>query len=445
MKPPPFLAELLHPRFRANMHVSIRSGFATVASFVVLMGLAHAFHLVALRWELWALVGFKLATNALSALSLRYERYILSLGALNLFADLFCMTGAIYFTGSVESPLFTIYVIEITVVALLTNLGATVLIAATALLLYATMAILVQTGTLPQTPTPVAYAGGITPGYVATAILYATFVLGLPTLYTAAMLQKLREHQRELEKKTELLIEAGRQKSQFMANVTHELRTPIHGICGLSDLVSSGIYGPLSDKQKDAHAGIKRSARSLLALIDDLLAIARSDAGKTELSLSDVDVAELLPSVLATVRWMQGTKPLDLACDVADGLPTLRTDRAKLSQIVLNLLANAVKFTPDGGHVVLRARAREDGVVIEVEDDGIGIAAAELPHIFDEFRQVDGSAERAYGGVGLGLSLARQLAGVIGGTIGVASSAGQGSRFWLQIPARITGDVRTAA
>jgi signal transduction histidine kinase len=132
---------------------------------------------------------------------------------------------------------------------------------------------------------------------------------------------------------------------------------------------------------------------------------------------------------------MVGTKDLSLELDAAE-LPTVITDRAKLNQILINLLANAVKFTPAGGVVTLRARASEGGVVIEVEDTGIGIPPHEIGRVFDEFRQVDGSQQRSYGGVGLGLSLVKRLAELLGATVSVSSALGRGSVFRVIVPAR---------
>jgi signal transduction histidine kinase len=266
--------------------------------------------------------------------------------------------------------------------------------------------------------------------YVVVDIAYASFVLGVPTYYAARILANLRAKQRALEARTRELVEAGKQKSQFMANVTHELRTPIHGICGLSDLVESGVYGPVTDKQMGAQQAIKRSARSLLALIDDLLELSRADVGKLEMRTEPVDVKDLVTTVVAAAQWMVGTKPIVVEADVADDVPPLMTDPRALKQVLVNLLSNAAKFTTEGGHVVVRAR-REGarGVRIEVQDDGIGIAPEDQEKIFDAFRQVDGSAERAFGGVGLGLAVVKRLAEAIGARVEVESEQGQGAKF----------------
>ena len=436
MRYPAFLAEVALPRNRKNLRFSIATGYGTALVFGLLGVGARAFGLFPFLWPLYTLVGFKIATNTLSYVSLRYEIFVLELAGLNVVADLLAMTGAVYFTGGPESPLFAIYGIEISIVALLTNRGTTVLVGTSAIALYGTMVLLVRSRLLPALPTPATTAGGITGAYIVIELLLVVVVLGVPTFYTAAILKVLRDKEHALEERNRELVEASKHKSQFMANVTHELRTPIHGICGLSDLVSAGIYGPVSEKQKDAQQKIKRSAKALLGLIDDLLQLARSDAGKITFTVSRVDLGELLPSVVASVRCMQGTKGQQrIELELEERLPPVFTDRGKLTQILNNLLANAVKFTPDGGVITLRARARRaDAVELSVEDTGVGIPAAELGKIFEAFHQVDATAEREYGGAGLGLSLVHRLVEVMGGEVRVASVEGSGSTFTVTLP-----------
>ncbi len=446
MRYPAFLAEVALPQNRKNLRFSIATGYGTAAVFGLLALGARAFGLFPFLWPVYVLVGFKLVANTLSFLSLRYEVLVLETAGLNVAADLLAMTGAVYFTGGPESPLFAIYGIEISIVALLTNRGTTVLVGTSAMALYGTMIGLVLIGIFPALPTPAKTVGGITGGYVLMQLLMVVVVLGVPTFYTAAILKVLRDKERALEERNRELVEASKHKSQFMANVTHELRTPIHGICGLSDLVSAGIYGPVSEKQKDAQQKIKRSARSLLGLIDDLLQLARSDAGKITFTVSKVDLGELLPSVVANVKWMQGTKGqqrIDL--EMEEGVPPIFTDRGKLTQILINLLANAVKFTPDGGVIVLRARRSGAALVeLSVEDSGVGIPAAELGKIFEAFHQVDATAEREYGGAGLGLSLVRRLVEVLAGEVRVTSVEGKGSTFTVTLPRSQSEAVRAA-
>jgi signal transduction histidine kinase len=224
-----------------------------------------------------------------------------------------------------------------------------------------------------------------------------------------------------------------------MVNVTHELRTPLHGILGLSDLLREGIYGPVTERQKESLAGIDLSAKNLLELIDSLLLLARAEAAQIELAVAPVAIGEVVDRVAATGRWMRGRKELTIEVAVGGDLPVVDTDRGKLVQILVNLLANAIKFTPEGGRVAIAARRAGEGVEVLVSDTGIGIPERELGRIFEAFHQVDGSSSRAYGGVGIGLSLVRTLACMLGGEITVESVEGKGSTFTVRLPARIAG------
>jgi signal transduction histidine kinase len=423
------LASLRNPR---TLRLGIVSGYAMAGCFSVLLGLALASGVLRWHWAFAALLGGKLCTNTLALIALRTDRFALQLGGLNVAMDAVVMTGAIWATGDTASPLVAIYTIEVTVLALLTNLSVTVMVGAFALILYFTMGLLTARGVLPRFPTPAEWSGRTTI-YLTLSFLFTAFVIGAPTFYTAGILRKLRDRERRLEARTHALIDAGKQKAQFMANVTHELRTPLQGIMGLSDLVAKGIYGATTDKQRHAMSELKSIAKQLLALIDDLLELARHDAGKLGVSLTEVDLGELLPSTISTAQWLLAEKQLTLQLDAVP-LPPLMTDRGKLNQVVLNLLSNAIKFTPDGGTVVLRARPDDGGVRIEVEDNGIGIGASELERIFDEFHQVDGSLSRDYGGVGLGLALTRRLLVMLGGNVSVKSELGRGSTFRVWLP-----------
>jgi signal transduction histidine kinase len=182
---------------------------------------------------------------------------------------------------------------------------------------------------------------------------------------------------------------------------------------------------------------IKASAKRLHALIDDLLQLATHDAGKLEVKVEAIAIDELVASAAASAQWLLGGKQLAVNVEVAPNLPAIRSDRTKLNQILINLLANAIKFTPDGGSVTVHARATADGIELAVADTGVGIPADALPRVFDEFYQVDGSSVREYGGVGLGLALVKRLVELLGGTVAVESQLERGSTFRVQLP-RVT-------
>jgi signal transduction histidine kinase len=434
MRYPIFVAEMARPANRPKLWFGIWSGFAITVGFALLAASAAFFGLTPWRWAYVMLVSVKLLTNTLAWWSLARDRGVMETQGLNTLADIVLLTAAIYFTGGPHSPLLSTYVIEIAVLSLLSNFGVTVLMAGLTVLAFAIMLVLMAVGVLPPTPVPGSVGTAPSWGYVVTAGTYCAFVVGVPALFSAATLRLLRTKERALEQRTSELVEAGTQRSHIMASMTHELRTPIHGIQGLADVIAAGVYGPVTDKQRDACASIKRSAQSLLGLIDDVLNLARAEAGRVEARPTAVDVEALVSQVSASVSWMIGTKKLHLDTVVEPDLPELVSDPRWLAHILVNLVANAVKFTPEGGRVTVRASRRGAQLVIAVEDTGIGIAEEDRRTIFEPFRQAHGGDERGYGGVGLGLALVARLTDLLGGRIELASAVGRGSTFRVVLP-----------
>ncbi|MCA9623849.1 MAG: HAMP domain-containing histidine kinase, partial [Myxococcales bacterium] len=216
---------------------------------------------------------------------------------------------------------------------------------------------------------------------------------------------------------------------------THELRTPLHGIGAVTELLESEVYGPLTERQRRAMGEIAQSAEGLEKLVDDLLLLAKADAGKLEPRLAPVNVDEVVQGVVAGLRWMADLKEHEVEVLPLGGDPLpIRSDRAQLAQILVNLVSNAIKFTPPRGRISVAARRHEEGVEIAVSDTGIGIADEELETIFDEFHQVDGTDERKHGGIGLGLALVKRLAASLGASIEVTSRYGEGSTFRIRLP-----------
>ena len=425
------LAALREPQ---KLKIGIVSGYAFTACYGLFLALAVWGGV--LRWHpaFAVLIGAKLATTTLMLIAVRLDRGALLCAGINLAMDAFALTGAIWATGGTASPLVAVYVAEIAVLALVTNVIVTVVAGALCVVLYTAMGALTLTGALPALPTPAEIAGDRSWTYLAIAAAFTVFMIAAPTAYTVGILRRLKDNERRLEAKTAALVDAGRQKAQFMANITHELRSPLHGIMGLGELVASGIYGEATERQRQAMHDMRGSALRLLGLIEDLLQLASSDAGKLGLKLERVDLAELLPGTIATAHWLIRGQRLALDLDLEPGLPPLTTDRGKLNQIVLNLVSNAIKFTPDGGSIRVRVRRDGDAVSIEVEDTGIGVAPHDLERIFDEFYQGDGSMTRQHGGVGLGLALVRRLLAMLGGTVEVESELGRGSTFRVRLP-----------
>ncbi len=232
------------------------------------------------------------------------------------------------------------------------------------------------------------------------------------------------------------LEEASALKSQFLANMSHEIRTPLNAITAYTSMLLEGVLGKLEPKQKTGLERVASNARHLIALINDILDISRIEAGRMPLHLSSFHPGEMIREVLAEVQPLIDRSGLEVKSRLGRLYP-VRSDRPKVKQIVLNLVTNAIKFTPRGSVVVAASFAARSGrFTIAVEDTGIGIAEADRERIFEDFRQVDSSLSRTHGGAGLGLTISRRLAGMLGGEIQVASTPGQGSTFTLVLPQR---------
>ena len=226
---------------------------------------------------------------------------------------------------------------------------------------------------------------------------------------------------------------ANKVKSDFLAVMSHELRTPLNGIIGYQDLLAEEVGGPLTTSQRVYLDRIKVGADQLVGLIDQVLSLSRIEAGTEQIDLGIVETGAAVAQAVAMVAPVAARKRIELVVDVPDDEVMCQTDRAKLNQILLNLLSNAVKFTSTGS---VAARVRRSGgcVEIEVTDTGIGIAEDDHGRIFDPFVQLDSSSTRKHGGAGLGLSVSRNLARLMGGEITVRSAAGDGSTFTLRVP-----------
>ncbi len=438
MKLPASLAEVGSEGFRPKLQAGIYSGYATVAALLVFALVAHRYGLVSrVDWAL-ALVATKFITNTLAWIALTKRRLVIGMSALNIFADVMVMTGAVYFTGAAFSPLVSLYFVEVAVMALLTNVGLTVATILGALGLYVTMVALVVGGVLPQTTSIV--PAHPSPVHVTVFVVYVAGVLIAPGAYIAAIVQRLREKERALAARNKELVDASRVKSEFTANITHELRTPLHGILGMGELVEDEIYGPITDKQRAAIKNIRSSAGGLLELIDSLLVVARDEARALELRKSNVDLVEVVESVATTARMLVGSRDLAVTVEINDRESPLEnrqarieTDRPKLVQILVNLVANAVKFTEDGGRVTLVLRSAPSLFELRVEDTGRGIGRESIDRVFEPYVQIDRESIGAHGGSGLGLSVVRTLAKLLSMRISVDSELGRGSVFTLQI------------
>jgi len=247
----------------------------------------------------------------------------------------------------------------------------------------------------------------------------------------------LAEQNARLQWQSQEVERANRLKSEFLASMSHELRTPINALIGYSALLIDGVLGEINDRQRDALRRGRAAAEHLLALINDILDLAKIEAGKMPLHLEDVELRDVIAEVAQQIEPMVRKKTLEFVVDIGVECPALYTDRTKVRQVLLNLLSNAVKFT-NRGRVAVVARCADsgDGVRIDVVDSGIGIREKDLQAIWEDFRQVDQSRTREYGGTGLGLSITRKLLDRLGGTVSVRSKYGEGSIFSVLLPQR---------
>jgi signal transduction histidine kinase len=241
---------------------------------------------------------------------------------------------------------------------------------------------------------------------------------------------------REIEEKGRELEIASKHKSQFLANMSHELRTPLNAILGYTELILDSIYGDVPEK---AHAVLQRvqvNGRHLLGLINDVLDLSKIEAGQLTLSLGDYSLGDVVNGVVAAVEPLAAEKRLGFRAEVAPDLPPGRGDERRLSQVLLNLVGNAIKFT-DKGEVKIAASTVDGSFTVAVRDTGPGIAESDQAKIFEEFQQADNSSTRQKGGTGLGLAIAKRIIEMHGGRLWVESSLGEGSTFSFTVPVRV--------
>jgi GAF domain-containing protein/anti-sigma regulatory factor (Ser/Thr protein kinase) len=238
---------------------------------------------------------------------------------------------------------------------------------------------------------------------------------------------------REIEDKSRQLETASKHKSQFLANMSHELRTPLNAILGYTELIADKIYGEVPDKMREVLERVEKSGRHLLGLINDILDLSKIEAGQLTLALTDYSMADVVQSVAVSVEALAREKNLELVVTVDPDLPLGHGDQRRLTQVVLNLVGNALKFT-DTGRVTLRASRADGAFLVEVADTGPGIAPEDQAKIFEEFQQADSATARAKGGTGLGLAIARRITEMHGGRMWVESTLGQGSTFSFTVP-----------
>lgn len=240
----------------------------------------------------------------------------------------------------------------------------------------------------------------------------------------------------QIDEKSSQLELADKHKSEFLANMSHELRTPLNAILGYTELILDEIYGEVPEKIDKVLVRVEKNGRNLLNLINDVLDISKIEAGRLTLSLDDYSFEELVSTVLISVEALAAEKGLKLYATVAKDLPIGRADQQRISQVLVNLVGNAIKFT-DEGEVKVEVEARNSSFLVSVLDTGVGLSADDRQIIFKEFRQVDGSSTRERGGTGLGLSIAKKIVEMHGGHIWVEARPEGGANFSFSIPVRV--------
>jgi signal transduction histidine kinase len=244
----------------------------------------------------------------------------------------------------------------------------------------------------------------------------------------------------ELAQANMALFESNRLKGDFLATMSHELRTPLNSILGFSDVLLSGDH--LSEKQNRWVQNIQTSGQKLLALINDILDLAKIEAGKMQVRLEEFSLHDVCEGLLNMFRQMAEKKNIDLRSQIEPDIPVLRQDPTKFQQILQNLVSNAIKFTPEGGRVLLKAEADARHVIVTVSDTGVGIAPEEQELVFQKFRQSGNPLTREHAGTGLGLSIVREMCKLLGGEILVQSELGRGSTFTVRLPRQLSEEPR---
>jgi signal transduction histidine kinase len=249
------------------------------------------------------------------------------------------------------------------------------------------------------------------------------------------LFEEVQARTRELAKTVEDLEIASQHKNQFVANMSHELRTPLAAILGYAELIQEGFYGVQPEKSMDALTRIRSNGKHLLGLINTVLDIAKIESGQFTLNMTEYAIESVVETVRAATESLAQNKKLTLTTSVDKPLPIGLGDEQRLTQVLLNLVGNAIKFT-DAGEVSIAAGARNGHFSISVTDTGPGIPLDQQDRIFDQFHQVDSSLTKAKGGTGLGLAIAKQIVEMHGGRIWVVSTPGKGSTFQMELPTR---------
>lgn len=398
-----------------------------------------------------ALLLWALASLCSAVLYLLYRRGIdrRYLSPLWITSDVAFVTMGVYATGGIDSTVFIWYAASASAAAF--GAGKKAALIASAMNTVAYIAVLMSMG-----------QATLTNGVMLTALTRMIFLFGASYFFLVgvANLQEKRQVIRQLEiegsrkvaeltRLTQELADANRRsqesdrlKSQFLANMSHELRTPMNSIIGFSEILVERLDGRIDPKHVGFLRHIHSSGQHLLGIINDILDLSKVEAGKMEIYAEFFSIGPVVENVCNMMRGMTKANRA-FAIDIPPELPQIETDLAKFKQVLFNLLSNAVKFSPAGKPIAVRAALNGGAITVSVQDQGIGIDPAHHRVIFEEFRQVDGSARREFGGTGLGLALVKKFVELQGGTAKVESRVGEGSTFSFTLPVRSRAAVVT--
>jgi len=363
--------------------------------------------------------------------------------------DIFLVTLGVYATGGVNSPWFIWYLATAASTAFVVGKRASYLVSVANAIAYLALLVVMGQATFVNSAMLLAF--------VRMLFLLGTswfFLAGIANLQQWRMqiraleseqarelaeltrlTEELRRRGDELEEASRRIQDADRLKSQFLANMSHELRTPMNSIIGFSEILIERLSDTLDPKHVSFLRHILTSGQHLLGIINDILDLSKIEAGKMEVYAEEFKVRPVIESVCAVMRGMgRSTTAPTFVIDADPGLPPIETDLAKFKQILYNLLSNAMKFSPPESPISVRAMHTGDAVTISVRDEGIGIDPKNHDVIFEEFRQIDGTARREFGGTGLGLALVKKFVQLQGGWVRVDSAPGRGSTFSFTLP-----------
>lgn len=416
-------------------------GFVLITSLVMLIGLLLVFSGFSIFFDpteviIWSGV-FILSALMVGVINYRWSTSVASM--------LFLMTiTLILFFG--ELPFQSVWLHSLSLLVIPVVIASMIMHPYSSFIMAAIISFLVIMGARWQQvpPNPVAI-----PGYFAVA--YVSWLLANSLQNALVELRQLNTEldtrvitrTRELQLSNEQLrfardkaLEANRFKSELTARVSHELRTPLGSILGFSEMLRAGYYGPLTDKQKEPINKIIETDMELTEMINDLLDQARLESGKMSLDCTTFQTQNLMNNIRDLMLVLAHNKGLELSCKITAGAPKeIYNDELRLQQILVNLVGNAIKFTDHGRVTITFTGKDEDHWLIEVSDSGRGIPEAALPHIFETFQQVDGSAAREFSGSGLGLSIVEQLVQLMNGDVLVESKVNEGTTFTVILPA----------